>query len=413
MKHRGGRSLRPAQLLWLLIPAVVLVSLFVMRPGSMKASPPASTLNVRLSLTGYIMAKSADQWQVNTASVAVDDQTRIDESQYPADLYAFVGVTASHRDGQAKPHADVITVLRPASAEGPLVQLSGPLKYLTGEEWLVAGYTVYVSPQVFPEAPPLGSLVSIIAQDRHTLLNAIRVEVVADNPDAIPVEFEGRITGIDSDQQTWLIDGELTVGYGNATVNGTPRADDVIEIRARLAPDGKLQATLAQVKGQQAAQVAMGVLITGINGQSDGAQTWTGQSFQAGALADPAPVRLQIDRNTWVDRRHAQPGNGQWAEIDAKLQADGTYHAEIVRLSQPAKVHLSGALRTLNTLRAPSTSSGAGWWLQVDGQTVWLPATAAGAAALKNGGQATLNGAATVDGWRLGNGVIWAERLVQ
>jgi hypothetical protein len=412
MKHRGGRSFRPARLLWLLIPALVLVSLFVMRPGSMKASPPASALHVRMAFTGYIMAKSAGQWQIDSNPVAVDDQTRIDESQYPANLYAFVGLTASHRDGQAMPHADVITVLRPPSADATLVQLSGPLKNFTGEEWLVAGFTVNVSPQVYPEAPPLGSLVSIIAEERLTLLNAIRVEVLADNPNSVPVEFEGRITADDPDQKIWLIDNELTVAYGNASMSDIPQVDDIIEIRARLASDGKLAAERVQIKGQPA-QVPLGVLVTGITRQTNGSQIWTAEAFKADGLTDPVPVQLQVDQSTWVDHRHAQPGNGQWADIKAELRADGTYHAAVVQLSQPVRVHLSGALRFLNLQGAPSSSYAAGSWLQVDGQTVWLPATAAGAASLKYSSPTTLPGAVMVDGWRLGNGVIWAERLIQ
>ena len=93
---RRLNSLRPAQLLWLLIPALVLGVLVLARPGAMKASPPPSALDVRLGFTGFIMAKNADYWMIDSLKVAVDSQTRIDESRYPAKLYAFVGINASH-----------------------------------------------------------------------------------------------------------------------------------------------------------------------------------------------------------------------------------------------------------------------------------------------------------------------------
>jgi hypothetical protein len=361
------------------------------------AQPQTSQSSVPTRLEGYLKAISPGKWLVGDHSILVDAQTAVIEKRGRAEVGAWV-IVWGIQDEDGSVHAELIQVDRPAGSSGPTVQFSGMLRKMTDDLWVIEQTPVRVTGTTMISGnPTIGALVWIVAEQQNDILAAIAIEVLAQDADAPPVEFEGVIEAFGP--EFWKVDGNLVRRTPGTIVIGDPALDKNAEVRAIAGIDGELVADLIRVV-DPTAEARLNAVVTEIAAGPAGEQTWKVLVFPDEPWADPVATTLHIDSNTLVDEGRATARVGQWAEVRGAEVGSGEYQADVIRLEQPVPVSLQGKFTTAST-----EAFGTGWW-QINDRPVWWASPGRATAAVE-----LAESDAVVLGVRLPNGIIWAREV--
>jgi len=358
---------------------------------------PESSTAVPTRLEGFLKAILSDRWLVGEYSVVVDAQTVLVEKRGRVEVGAWVIVWGTlNEDGRT--HAEVLQVDRPAGHAGPTLQFSGLLRKKTAEYWVIEQTPVKITgtTQILGN-PATGALVWVEAEQVGDTLTAVTIELIGDDPQSLPAEFEGRIQAFGPEH--WVVGGHQVVVGPDTEVIGEPSLDQNAEVKATIEADGTLAAQLIRVV-DPFAEARLSAVVAAIAADPDGTQTWEVLVFPKEPWTDPEIGVLHVDTNTLVDESRAVAQAGQWADVRGVKLGQGEYQAEVIQLEHPIPVTLDGEFAA-----APTATGGGGWW-QINGQPVWLANSQAASV-----GATYAEGNATVVGVRLPNGVIWAKQV--
>ena len=380
----------------LMVLVILLLTMAIQgAPASHALAPAEVQIPVQNRFEGCLKAKGLDKWLVGDISVFVDGQTELIDKRGPAEVGAWLIVWATEMaDGRL--HAELIFVERPAGQPG-YFQLTNTLKKKS-QDWLVVGDTAV---QVNQEtriigSPEVGNLVSVSAEQRGIDALALTVEVIATDPAAVPIEFEGTIEEIG--QPFWRIAGQQVKVDDRTKVIGERVVGRHAEVVAGTGADGWLRADIIRILDQPA-EVTVGALVAAIIPQEGGTQLWDTIVFAPEEGTYPKPGLVYVHNNTLVDESRAIAQPGQWAEVTGLAIGPDTYQADLIRVEQPVPVTISGEVE-----ERPAGPSQRGWW-RIGGRTVWVADAARLMADAQVGKQAT------VRGLLLGNGVVWTGPL--
>ncbi len=361
------------------------------------AQPQTSQSSVPTRLEGYLKAISPGKWLVGDHSILVDAQTAVIEKRGRAEVGAWVLVWGM-QDEDGSVHAELIQVDRPAGSSEPTVQFSGMLRKMTDDLWVIEQTPVRVTgTTMITGNPTIGALVWVVAEQQNDMLVAIAIEVLAQDADAPPVEFEGAIEAFGPD--FWKVDGHWVRRIPGTVVVGDPALDKNAEVRAIAGIDGELVADQIRVV-DPTAEARLNAVVAEIATGSAGEQTWKVLTFLEEPWADPVATTLHVDSNTLVDEGRATARVGQWVEVRGVEVGSREYQADVVRLEQPVPVSLQGEF-----IAASTEAVGTGWW-KINDRPVWWagPGPAMATAELTESD-------AVVLGVRLPNGIIWAREV--
>ena len=389
------RGVRVALAPLLALTLSVIVCLSPASAAQPQTTKPASSVPTRLE--GYLKAIGSGKWLVGNYSVLVDAQTAVIEKRGRAEVGAWV-IVWGEQDEVGSVRAELIQVDRPAGSSGLTVQFSGMLNKISRDLWVIEQMPVRITGTTLISGKPITeTLVWVVAEQQDDVLVALAIEVIAQDADAPPVEFEGAIEAFGS--EFWQVDGHLVRLTPDTIKIGDPALDKNAEVQAIVGPDGELVAVLIRVV-DPTAEARLNAVVTAIVTGPDGGQTWKVFVFPDEPWADPVATTLYVDGSTLVDESRATARVGQWAEVRGVEVGVGEYQTDVIRLEQPVPVSLQGEF-TAASIEARST----GWW-QINGQPVWWasPGSSKAIVALTEGGSAVL-------GVRLPNGVIWAREV--
>jgi hypothetical protein len=387
----------------LIAGCTVLIALALLAASAQK--PPAAVMAAlqtpdptQFRIEGELKSKSPTLWVVGEYNLLVDGQTQIIEKHGSAEVGAWLIIWAvGNPSGAAR--ADVIVVDRPGSTSSPIVQFTDLLNKISGEWWVVGQELVHVGPGIAPSPlPPLGSLVSVTAEQKDMVLEAIRIQVPVTDPSQIPNDFEGTIEEIEPDR--WKVDGRWVKVSGGTEIDGLPAVGKHAEIRALIEGDQSLLAV--RIRIPEKLEVSIGALVNDISAQASGAGAWEVSVFPDQQYSDPYSATVHLDGYTLVEESRAVAMPGQWADLRAELVSPGEFQAQVIRLEETVPITETGSLQQA------ATASGAGGWARIGGRTVWFPGQMARGVSAATGGQ----GEVLIEGLLLGNGVIWAQRVV-
>jgi hypothetical protein len=388
----------------LIAGCIVLIALALLAAAAQKPPAPVTAAlqasdTTQIRIEGELKSKGSTLWAVGEFSVLVDGQTQVIEKRGPAEPGAWLIIWAVS-DPSGTPRADVIVVDRPAGAPTPTVQFTGVLNKISGEWWVVGDRLVHVgATAVIVGAPTVGSLISVTAEQHELVLEAIRIELAVQDPSEIPQDFEGAIEAIETNR--WKVEGRwVKVTPADTTIIGLPAVGKNAEVRVLVQGDGSLLATLITIPTK--VEVTVGALVTEIASETPGTELWNVSVFPAQSYADPYSATVHVNLSTLVDESRAIAQPGRWADVHAESLHSDEFQAEVIRLEQTVAVTVTGSLQQA------ATASGAGGWARIGGRTIWFPGQMAGGVSAATGGQ----GNAMVEGLLLGNGVVWAQRLV-
>jgi Domain of unknown function (DUF5666) len=383
---------------------VVLMALALLVSAAQKSPAPAAAAlqapdPTQIHIEGELKSKNSGLWVVGELSVLVDAQTQFVEKRGLADVGAWLIVWAVS-DPSGIPRAEVIVVDRPAGARNPIIQFTDVLNKAASEGWFVGDVLVHIgSSTSIIGAPTVGSLVTVTAEQMDSVLEAVRIETAVSEPSQTPLDFEGTIEVMEQDR--WKVEGRwVTVTSLDTTLLGTPALGKQAEVRVLLQGDGSLLASLIRVPDK--IEVTMGTLVTDIAPEASGAEVWDVSVFPDQLYTDPYSATVHVDGDTLVDESRAIARPGQWADVLAKPLDPGEFQAEVIRLEQTVAITVEG------TMQQAATASGTGGWAQIGGRTIWFPGQAPRSVSAATGGQ----GQVLIEGFLLGNGIVWAQRFV-
>ncbi len=400
VERRRGRSLAgPAQArrtgvgrlarLIVLVLGLLLLGAAAARPVYAQDEPPGRPTR----LEGYLKLMGAGFWWVGDTQVVVTAETVVIEKRGRAEVGAWV-VIQGHQAADGPLFAEFVMVERPAGPQGILWPFAGMLTKQAGELWVVSETLIRVTPDTaIRGAPRPGWLVWVVAEQPPDALElqAVVVEAIASDPSQVPVEFEGVLEATGPE---WRVSGQAFRLSPAAVVIGAPTIGQQAEVQAIVQPDGSLIAHLLRMV-DTSADARISALVTGIAGAADDAQVWDLLVFPPNPWAEPLIGTVQVDANTLVDESRAVARVGQWVEIQGITIGPDQYQADVIRLEQPVPVAIAGELRP---------AGAAAWWV-VDGAPVWLNNARLARLAGQPGSDVIVRGV------RLGNGVVWAERI--
>ncbi len=403
----------PRLLLRRVVGGVVLVALVLLVATAQK--PPirvAASLDpsdsTQIRFEGELKSRSLNLWSIGEYNVQVDAQTIIVEKRGPAEVGAWLIVWANQLPAGGL-RAEVISVDRPAGQANPTIQFTRVLDKITEQWWVLGDLLVHVRPETpISGSPTIGSLVRVTAEQQELTLEAVRLEVLAQSADEIPVEFEGIVEELGPEY--WTVQGQRFTVTPDTEIQGQPAVGQYVEVRALRTADGSLVAARIAIPNR-AAERTMGAVVAAIVPQDEDSQVWDMLVFPDQLWADPYSAAVHVDGNTIVDESRAIAQAGQWTDVRARALGPSEYAAEVIRVEQPISVTLEADVQSASAAvpaRAASASGTAGgtWW-QVNGRPVWVPGQATMTAAAR-----AASGKVTIEGVLLGNGVIWAKRIL-
>ena len=304
---RRGVRVALAPLLALTLSVIVCLS-----PAS--AAQPQTTKSassVPTRLEGYLKAIGPGKWLVGNYGVLVDAQTAVIEKRGRAEVGAWV-IVWGEQDEVGSVHAELIQVDRPAGSSGPTVQFSGKLRKAPDDTWVVEQMPVRITGTTLISGNPITeTLVWVVAEQQDDMLVALAIEVIAQDADAPPVEFEGAIEAFGS--EFWQVDGHLVRLTPDTIKIGDPALDKNAEVQTIIGPDDELIAVLIRAV-DPTAEARLNAVVTAIVTGPDGGQTWKVFVFPDAPWADPVATTLYVDGSTLVDESRATARVGQWAE---------------------------------------------------------------------------------------------------
>jgi hypothetical protein len=357
-----------------------------------------------MRLEGELWRKTPDVWSIGEYDVLVGQQTNVIEERAPAEVGAWLVVGAAN-DPTGTLRAELIYVDRSASQPSPTVQFTDIL-YKTGDDlWVVGQKLVHVSSATLIVGhPTLNCLISVTAEQQESYLEATRLEVIAQSPGDVSVEFEGIVEAITSD--FWQVQGqEFRVAPETKIPEGLT-VGEYVEVEAIRASDGSLSATRISVPNHEAERT-MGAIIGNISPDKGDTELWDVTVVSGPSGGDPHSAFVHVDGNTIMDESQAVAEVGQWADMRTRALGSADYAAEVIRIEQPISVTFEADLQTVGLASGNRAASNTGTWWQVNGRTVWVPGGALTAASA-----AGEQGKVRIEGVLLGNGVVWAKRLV-
>jgi hypothetical protein len=389
------KPLRPVAGCAVLIALALLVTAAQKPPAIAALQAPDPS---QFRFEGELKNISLTLWIVGEYSVVVDGQTQIIEKRGPAAVGAGLIVWAAG-DPAGTPHAEMIVVDRPADLPMPPVQFTDTLTKVSEEWWVVGDKLVHVSADVWPDpVPPLGSLLSVTAEQQDMILEALQIQVAVMDSSQTPYDFEGAIDAMESAR--WKVDGRWVQLTGATAIIGTPALGKHAEVRVLLQPDQSLQGVFIRIP--EKVEVSIGALVQDISAPAAGAEAWEVSVFPDQPYADPYSATLHLDDDTLVDESRAVAHAGQWADLRAEPIGSGEFQAQVIRVEQTVPVTETG------TLQQAATASAAGSWAQIGGHPIWFPGPMVRGVSAATGGR----GEVMIEGLLLGNGVIWVQRFV-
>jgi len=374
----------------LIVLGLVLLSTAASRPVRAQDETPAATPT---RLEGYLKLVNGSNWWVGSAQVVVTDETVIIEKRGRAEPGAWVVVQGRQAPG-GPILAELVMVERPAGPQGILWPFSGLLTKQAGELWVINQTLVRVTPDtIISGVPRPGWLVWVIAEQPPDALElrAIIIEAIAGDPSEVPVEFEGILEAVEPE---WRVAGQTFRLSPDVVIIGEPVIGQQVEVRAIVQPDGSLVAHLIRAV-DTSADARLSALVAGIAREPSGEQVWDLIVFPPSEYAEPVIGTARVNANTLVDESRAVAQPGQWVEVQGITIGPDQYQADVMRLDQPVPVAISGELRAAGTTA---------WWT-IDGMPVWLGSSRLARLADQAEGEVLIRGL------RLGNGVVWAERI--
>ncbi len=322
----------------------------------------------------------------------VTDETVVIEKRGQAEPGAWV-VVQGHQAPGGPILAELVMVERPAGPQGILWPFSGLLTKQAGELWVIDQTLVRVTPDtIISGVPRPGWLVWVIAEQPPDALElrAIIIEAIAGDPSEVPVEFEGILEAVEPE---WRVAGQTFRLSPDVVIIGEPVIGQQVEVRATVQPDGSLVAHLIRAV-DTSADARLSALVAGIAREPNGEQVWDLIVFPPSAYAEPVIGTARVSANTLVDESRAVAQTGQWVEVQGITIGPDQYQADVMRLDQPVPVA---------HFRRAGAAGTTAWWT-IDGMPVWLGSSAWPA-------WPTRRKAKVGRGLRLGNGVVWAERI--
>jgi hypothetical protein len=238
----------------------------------------------------------------------------------------------------------------------------------------------------------------VTAEQKDMVLEAIRIQVPVTDPSRVPNDFEGTIEEMEPDR--WKVDGRWVKVTKDTEIDGLPAVDKHAEVRALLEEDHSLLAV--RIRIPEKLEVSIGALVNDISAQASGAGAWEVSVFPDQQYSDPYSATVHLDGYTLVEESRAVAMPGQWADLRVEPVSAGEFQAQVIRLEETVPITETGSLQQA------ATASGAGGWARIGDRTVWLPGQMARGVSAATGGQ----GEVLIEGLLLGNGVIWAQRLV-
>jgi hypothetical protein len=387
----------------LIAGCTVLIALALLAAAAQKPPAPVTAAlqapdPTQIHIEGELKSKSPTLWVVSEFSVLVDGQTQVIEKRGLAEPGAWLIIWAIS-DPSGTPRAEVIVVDRPPGAPSPTIQFTDVLNKMTDQWWIVGETLLHVgSTATIVGTPTIGALISVTADQQDSVLEAIRIEIVVNDPSHAPQDFEGAIEAMESNR--WRVEGRWVMVTSATSINGIPALGKHAEVRVLLQGDGSLLATLIRVL--EKVEVTMGALVNDISPQASGMEVWDVSVFPDQLYADPYAATVYVDGDTLVDESRAIARAGQWADVRAEPLNPTEFQAQVIRLEQTSSVTVTGGLQQA------ATASGVGGWARIGGRTIWFPGQMAGSVSAATGGQ----GDTLIEGILLGNGVVWAQRFV-
>jgi hypothetical protein len=310
-EHVMRLSRNRAAVLLLLSLAVFVVPLQVVGadPTTTLDKPPVESALVRMQ--GVIESRPEGThvgvWVIAEQAVQVAKGTRIDETHGPAGVGASVVVLAKPLDpaGASEPALEAVSihVLPTADVASRIVVIRGRVRELSTTHLVVNGRKILYDRSTQIEGHlEVGAYVKVRAVRTSQGLKALTIKVLPVN-DRI-VEFEGRIERIG--HPYWVIAGRKVKVTRETTIIGRPEVGLWAKVRARIEPNGELQALLIAVSNEWPVKVE-----------------WTGR-------IERLPPQLSADPGNW---------EGWWVVggrrvlVDAETEIRGR-----PRLGAPARV---------------------------------------------------------------------------
>jgi hypothetical protein len=388
----------------LIAGCAVLLALAMLAAAAQKPPAPVTAAlqapdPIQIYIEGELKSKTPTLWVVGDYSVLLDGQTQIIEKRGAAEVGAWLIIWAVS-DPSGTPRADVIVVDRPAGAPTPTLQFTDVLNKIADEWWVVGDKLIHVTPAaVIVGTPTLGALVTVWAEQQDLVLEATRIEIVVQDSSHIPQDFEGTVEVIQSSR--WKVDGRwVHLTPTDTAVIGVPAVGKHAEVRVLVQNDGSLLATLIRIPEKD--EVTMGALVTDIASGSSGADLWNVSVFPDQAYTDPYSATVHVDGDTLVDESRAIARPGQWADVRAEPLLTDEFQADVIRLEQTVVVTVTG------NLQQAAAASATGSWARIGERMIWLPGQLTGGVSAATA--ATNN--VRIEGILLGNGVVWAQRVV-
>jgi hypothetical protein len=368
------------------------------RPPARAASALGKLASTTSYLEGELKSKDGSLWVVDQFNILVDEQTQIIEKAGAAEPGAWL-IVWTISDGSDPLRADVIVVDRAANASNPRVQFTDVLNRMSGEWWVVGEQLVHVGPSAMLVGNLTeGMLVTVTAQQQELTLEAIKITVAIEDMAQVPLDFEGTIEEIETTR--WKVDGRWIDLPLPDSIAGSPAVGKHAEVRALAQADASLDAT--QIRVPETLEVSVGGVVEDISPGEVGAEVWDVSVFPVQSYTAPYSATVHVDLDTLVDESRAIASPGQWADVVAMPINSDEFQAEVIRVEQTVTVTVGGELQLT------AMAAGAGGWAKIGGRTVWFPPEMAG----KASAAASTQGETLIEGILLGNGVVWAQRLV-
>ena len=247
----------------------------------------------------------------------LDEGTIIVENEGQAEIGAWVKILAANQPGDTL-LASVIEVLYPAGAPGETVEFRGEIQEIAGDDWVVHGIGVTVTPGTEIEGnSEVGAVAKVEAVRQGDELVALRIKITPREEEQAEVEFEGIIESLTEPE--WVVGGVEVAVNEDTIIEGTPQVGLTAEVRATILPDQTVLATRIVVETTEGNEVAFEGII-----ESIGETEWQ----VAGQI-------VLIDAGTIIDESRALAEVGMWAEVKAVLQKDGSLLATRIKIERP------------------------------------------------------------------------------
>jgi hypothetical protein len=291
--------------------------------------------------------------------------------------------------------ATSIRILYPAGGAERLSEFTGLIEVIEERRWVVGAVEICLAPQTaIAGQPKPGVPASVRARWSDGCWEALDVRVHLAMEQGLEVEFEGSIQALGP--SLWVVSGVAVELAEETTVVGTPELGRWAEVSAVLESAGRLRGLHVRVLSpSDESAVELGGLIAALSVDQQQQQDWAILVLQPDSVATQVTVRA--DGRTFVDQSRALAAAGMWADVSATRGDDGLLLASRIRIERPISVEVEGTL-------AASSPSVSGWWQVADHCVYVDPQTATVGAALEGM-------SVTVEGFTLGNGCIWAERV--